>query len=257
MIPMTIQTKATTAPLPWELRTAADASVPISIDPSARTTTDHGGRAAGLTWPPGLRCAGGALRCAAGALYCAGGTCGAGWPPYCASRASTRLSISSPIRSTSPSATASSYPGPSSRCAAPAAAISSRACWSTKTRYIAIMPSGERAAGTGFSGGLGLLAVAVELERLGRQGGAPEDQVGRLLGHHHDRRVDVAVGDVRHRGGVHHPQALEAVHRHAGRVDDRPVAGAHLGRAGGMQRGLRVRGHPVEDLLVGPDVRPG
>jgi hypothetical protein len=44
MIPMTIQTKATTAPLPRELRTAADATVPISIEPSTRTTTDHGGR---------------------------------------------------------------------------------------------------------------------------------------------------------------------------------------------------------------------
>src|SRR5262249_7408167 len=161
----------------------AVARTPVSIDPSARTTIDHGRRAAGLTWPPGLRCAGGALCCAGGTCG-VGGTCGAGWPPYCASRASTRLSISSPIRSTTHWAPAPSWPGPTPRCAAPAAAISSRACWSTKTRYVSIMRPGERAAGTGTSGGLGFLAVAVELERLGRQGGAPENQVGRLLGHH-------------------------------------------------------------------------
>ena len=45
------------------------------------------------------------------------------------------------------------------------------------------------------------------------QRGVAEDQVGGLLGHHHHRGVDVAVGDVAHRRGVDHPQAFQAVHR--------------------------------------------
>jgi hypothetical protein len=36
----------------------------------------------------------------------------------------------------------------------------------------------------------------VEGDVLRRQRGVTEDQVGRLLGHHHDRRVDVAIRDV-------------------------------------------------------------
>src|SRR5829696_6197155 len=57
---------------------------------------------------------------------------------------------------------------------------------------------------------LGRLAVAVELDRLGRERRVAEDDVGRLLRGHHHRRVDVAVGDVREHRGVHDAQALRA-----------------------------------------------
>ncbi len=43
-------------------------------------------------------------------------------------------------------------------------------------------------------------------------------------------------------------QSLEAVHAQARRVDDRVRPGAHLARAGWVQRGLAVLGHPVEIL---------
>src|SRR5271166_556690 len=61
-----------------------------------------------------------------------------GWMPCCASLASTCLSISELILSTSPSATAPSYAWPSSVCAAAAAATSSCACTSMQPSYIAI-----------------------------------------------------------------------------------------------------------------------
>ncbi len=51
-------------------------------------------------------------------------------------------------------------------------------------------------------------SVAVERDGLRGQRRVAEDEVGRLLGQHHDRRVDVAVGDVRHRRGVDHPQTV-------------------------------------------------
>src|SRR5579875_2900427 len=64
--------------------------------------------------------------------------CRGGWLGLrLASLASTRLSISAPIRSTSDCATASEYPGPSSRWAPAAAAISSRTASFMRTRYIA------------------------------------------------------------------------------------------------------------------------
>src|SRR5580693_7444189 len=62
----------------------------------------------------------------------------AGWMPRCASLASTCLSISELILSTSPSATAPSYSWPSSVCTAAAAATSSRARTSIQPSYIAI-----------------------------------------------------------------------------------------------------------------------
>jgi hypothetical protein len=58
--------------------------------------------------------------------------------PRCASLASTCLSISELILSTSPSATAPSYTWPSSVCTAAAAATSSRARTSIQPSYIAI-----------------------------------------------------------------------------------------------------------------------
>src|ERR1700733_8980017 len=61
-----------------------------------------------------------------------------GWMPRCASLASTCLSISELILSTSPSATAPSYAWPSSVCTAAAAAMSSRARTSIQPSYIAI-----------------------------------------------------------------------------------------------------------------------
>src|SRR5207342_1497412 len=60
------------------------------------------------------------------------------WMPRCASLASTCLSISELILSTSPSATAPSYAWPSSVCTAAAAATSSCACTSMRPSYIAI-----------------------------------------------------------------------------------------------------------------------
>ena len=56
--------------------------------------------------------------------------------------------------------------------------------------------------------------VPVERPRSRRQRGVAQDQVGGLLGDHHDRRVDVAVGDVGHGRGVDDPQAVQAVHPH-------------------------------------------
>jgi hypothetical protein len=79
------------------------------------------------------------------------------------------------------------------------------------------------------------------------------NEVGCLLGDHHHGRVDVAVGDEGEDGGVDDPQALGAVDAHAARVDDREVVGAHLRRAGRVQRRLGVLAHPLEDLLVGVD----
>src|SRR5271169_1473143 len=61
-----------------------------------------------------------------------------GWMPRCASLASTCLSISELILSTSPSATALSYARPSSVCTAAAAAMSSCARTSMQPSYIAI-----------------------------------------------------------------------------------------------------------------------
>ncbi len=49
------------------------------------------------------------------------------------------------------------------------------------------------------------LAVPVLRGVAGRQRRVPEDQVSRLLGRHHHRGVDVAVGQRRHDRGVHHP----------------------------------------------------
>ncbi len=99
--------------------------------------------------------------------------------------------------------------------------------------------------------------VAVVRHRDRRERRVAEDQVGGLLGHHHHRRVDVAVGDVGEHGGVHDPQPLEAVHLHGQRIGHGSLLGAHLGSAGGVQGGLGVGAHPVEDLLVGLDARPG
>src|SRR5580704_11101780 len=62
----------------------------------------------------------------------------AGWMPRWASLASTCLSISELILSTSPSATASSYAWPSSVCTAAAAATSSCVRTSMQPSYIAI-----------------------------------------------------------------------------------------------------------------------
>jgi hypothetical protein len=62
----------------------------------------------------------------------------ASWTPRWASRVSTCLSISELILSTSPSARAVSYPGPSSVCTAAAAATSWCARSSMQRRYIAI-----------------------------------------------------------------------------------------------------------------------
>src|SRR5208282_1686280 len=68
-----------------------------------------------------------------------------GWTPRCASLASTCLSISELILSTSPSATAPSYAWPSSVCTAAAAATSSCARTSMQPSYLAIKrPDNQR-----------------------------------------------------------------------------------------------------------------
>ena len=63
-----------------------------------------------------------------------------------------------------------------------------------------------------------------ERRGLRRQRRVPEDQVGRLLGEHHHRRVDVAVGDVGHRRRVDDAEPVEPVdaHRRAGRGPTSP-----------------------------------
>jgi hypothetical protein len=55
------------------------------------------------------------------------------------------------------------------------------------------------------------------------------DHIRALLGDHHDGRVDVAVGDGRHDGGVDHPEALDPVNPELGIDDGHGVVGrAHL-----------------------------
>ncbi len=103
----------------------------------------------------------------------------------------------------------------------------------------------------------GLVAMPVPGGVCRRQRRVARDQVSGLLGDHHHRSVDVAVGDEREDRGVDDAQALDAVHRHRGRVDDRQLLDAHRGRARRVQRGLGVRAHPVEDLLVGLDLLAG
>src|SRR6476646_9558509 len=77
-----------------------------------------------------------------------------GWMPRCASLASTCLSISELILSTSPSATAPSYAWPSSVCAAAAAATSSCACTSMQPSYVAIeWPDNGLHRGQGITSG--------------------------------------------------------------------------------------------------------
>ena len=60
-----------------------------------------------------------------------------------------------------------------------------------------------------------LRLVPVEGDGLRGQRGVAQDQVGGLLRGHHDRGVDVAVGDVRHDRGIHDPQPVQPVHPHA------------------------------------------
>ena len=121
MTPIMTQISAANAGLPFDPNFMA-ATVPrtaMSIEPRAMTTGTPAGRTDGV-W---LDAAG------VGALL-------PRWP----SLASTRLSISAPIRSTRPSASPSSNPGPSSRCAAAVAAMSSCALWSIPARYVLIRP---------------------------------------------------------------------------------------------------------------------
>ena len=99
--------------------------------------------------------------------------------------------------------------------------------------------------------------VPVERDGLGGERRLAQDEVGGLLGQHHDRRVDVAVGHVRHRGRIHHPEPVDTVDPHRQRIDDRVAIDAHPGRTRRMERGLGVAPHPVEDLIVGGHGRAG
>ena len=96
-------------------------------------------------------------------------------------------------------------------------------------------------------------AVAIEGHAGGGQGCVAGDQVGRLLGDHHHRGIDVAVGDEGEDGGIDDAEPVDAVDLHRVGIDDGHLVDAHLGGARGVQRGLRVGAHPVEDLLVGLD----
>src|SRR5262249_58580076 len=65
--------------------------------------------------------------------------------------------------------------------------------------------------GRGYLGPMRARGVPVEGNLFRRERPVSEDQVGRFLRDHHDRRVDIAVGDVGHHRGVHHLQPIEAV----------------------------------------------
>lgn len=56
-----------------------------------------------------------------------------------------------------------------------------------------------------------LRTVAIPGDAVGRQGCLVENQVGGLLGDHHHRGVDVAVGHVGHDRGVDDPQPFDAM----------------------------------------------
>src|ERR1700733_9102234 len=103
------------------------------------------------------------------------------WMPCSASLASTCLSISELILSTSPSATAPSYARPSSVCTAAAAATSSCARSSIKPSYIAIVrPDNELCChGECPLGNVRLPA----LTRRGPERSEHAVGVGRALGH--------------------------------------------------------------------------
>ena len=115
---------------------------------------------------------------------------------------------------------------------------------------------GRGRGGRGHGVVLRVAAVAGRVERACRRGGGSTgtsaagsgrvagDQVGGLLGDHHHRGVDVAVGDEREDRGVDDAEALDAVHPHRRRVDHGHLVDAHLRRARRVQRGLGVRARP-------------
>ena len=78
--------------------------------------------------------------------------------------------------------------------------------------------------------------MSVEGDVLGGERLIAQDDVGRLLRQHDHRGEDVRVGDVRHDGGVHHAQAIEAAHAHGERVDDRVLVDAPCSGMGTLRR---------------------
>src|SRR5690606_4656073 len=72
-----------------------------------------------------------------------------------------------------------------------------------------------------------------------RQWLASANSVGDLLGDHDGGGVEVAGDDLRHDRGIHHAQALKAMHA-ALAVDHRHVVFAHLARAGWVEGGFRM-----------------
>ena len=97
--------------------------------------------------------------------------------------------------------------------------------------------------------------VAIERQPFGRERLVADDQVRGLLGHHHHRRIDVAVRDVREHGGVHDAEPARAADLHRRGIGHGQLVGAHPGRARGMERRLGVAGDPFQDLGVGRDAR--
>ena len=240
MTPMTIQIRATTAALPPELRTPAAAKPPIVIDPSARKIIGQEEGAAGVTWPQARRA-------------------GADATPCCASRASTRRSISCADPLDQPLGHGVVVGGAQ-------LTVSGARSGNLVTRLLVHVDTIRRDHAAWRGGRPILISRRVRFlfrrarspcgggrtrSGSGGRGVLPEDQVGRLLGHHHDRRVDVAVGDVRHRRGVHHPQALDTVHRHAW-TGRRPIRRRCPSSRCRRDAARSPRPwHPVQDLLVG------
>src|SRR5579875_529719 len=160
-----------------------------------------------------------------------------------ASLASTRLSISAPIRSTSDCATASEYPGPSSRWAPAAAAISSRTASFMRTRYIAsIGPVQSSVAAAGPA--RAAAADIVLYPESGTHPVIPENPVERDL-----------VG----RRALGQP----AQHEHAGQAELAPGEPAAVGAADAdrPRRDLAAReflaGLRIDDVRAAGQDRPG
>src|SRR6478736_3870958 len=65
---------------------------------------------------------------------------------------------------------------------------------------------------------------------------ATADQVGGTFSHHHHRCICIATDDTRKYGGVHYPQAADAVHTQL-RIDHCPCVHAHAAGADGMMGG--------------------
>src|SRR6266508_2030414 len=98
-----------------------------------------------------------------------------------------------------------------------------------------------------MAGGQPVRLVAVEVDVRRRERRVAEDQVRRALGHHHHRGVDVAVGEVGHHRGVHHP----VMHHLALGIDPTELGGAPFALATDLALRLRA----AEDLELG--VHPG